>query len=102
MQQQMVEKIKRNPRYQELVKKRSRYAWTLSILMLIIYYAFILVIAFDPGLLAKPMGEHTVITIGIPIGILIIVVAFLLTGLYVWRANREFDAMTREIKEAAK
>jgi len=102
MQKEMIDKIKNNPKYHELVSKRTRFAWILAIIMLIIYYAFILIIAFKPTLLATKMSAGSVITIGIPIGILIIVSAFILTGIYVWRANKEFDELTHQIKEALK
>ncbi|EDN69976.1 membrane protein containing DUF485 [Beggiatoa sp. PS] len=102
MQQELVEKIKSNPKYHELVSKRSRFAWILSIIMLVIYYAFILVIAFSPQTLAIKVSEMSVITIGIPIGLLVIISAFVLTGIYVWRANSEFDVLTHQIKEELK
>jgi uncharacterized membrane protein (DUF485 family) len=101
MKQEIVKQIQENPKYQELVHKRSRYAWVLSIAMLIVYYAFILVIAFDPSLLGAKIGDG-VMTIGIPIGIFIIVFAFMLTGIYVKKANGEFDELSREIKESVK
>ena len=102
MQQELVEKIKNHPKYHELVSKRSRFAWILSIIMLVIYYAFILVIAFSPQTLAIKVTEMSVITIGIPIGLLVIISAFVLTGIYVWRANSEFDVLTHQIKEELK
>ena len=94
----MIEEIKNNPKYQKLVKERSKFAWTLSIIMLVVYYAFIMVIAFNPALLGTKMGSG-VMTIGIPIGIAIIVIAFVLAGIYVKRANGEFDDLTQEIKD---
>jgi len=102
MQQDLVERIKSNPKYEELVSKRTSFGWTLSIIMLIIYYAFILVIAFNPSVLGTPISDDSVITIGIPIGIAIIVSAFILTGIYVVRANGEFDQLSSQIKEDAK
>jgi len=90
--------IKNNPKYQELVRTRSRFAWTLSILMLLVYYAFIMTIAFKPELLAVPLSAGSVISVGIPVGIAIILFSFLLTGLYVYRANHTYDAMLEEIK----
>ncbi len=102
MQADVVEKIKNNPKYHELVSKRTSFSWILSIIMLIIYYAFILVIAFNPQLLATKISPDSIITIGIPIGVLIILSAFLLTGIYVWRANGEFDTLTNQIKEELK
>lgn len=96
----MVERIQRNPKYQQLKRTRSRYGWTLAILMLVVYYGYIGLIAFDKEFLAKPMGAG-VTTIGIPIGMAVIVFSIVITGLYVRRANGEFDAMTREIIEDA-
>lgn len=101
MKKETVEQIKNDPKYQELVSKRSRFAWTLSIVMLVIYYGFILVIAFDPSLLGVKLGSG-VTTWGIPVGVGIIVIAFVLTGIYVKRANTEFDDLSRQVKEALK
>ncbi len=98
MTKEQIEQVKNNPKYQELVKKRSKFAWTLSIIMLVVYYAFIMTIAFDPELLGTKMGSG-VMTIGIPIGLAIIFISFLLSGIYVRRANGEFDALTKEVRE---
>jgi len=98
MTKEMIEHIKNNPKYQMLVKKRSRFAWTLSIIMLVVYYAFILTIAFDPQILGTPLEDDKVTTVGIPVGIAIIIIAFALTGVYVKRANSEFDDLSREVK----
>ena len=95
----MVHKIKSNPKYHELVSKRSKFAWTMSVVMLVIYYAFILTIAFNKSLLATPLWSGSVTTIGIPIGIGVIISAFILTGIYIRRANAVFDKLNREIKE---
>ncbi|MDX1518904.1 MAG: DUF485 domain-containing protein, partial [Gammaproteobacteria bacterium] len=63
------------------------------------YFCFILIIAFAPGIFATPVFEGSVITWGIPVGIFVIVLSFLLTGIYVLRANTEFDHLTRDIVE---
>jgi uncharacterized membrane protein (DUF485 family) len=86
-----------HPKFQELVRHRSRFAWTLSIIMLAVYQAFILLVAFDKGFLATPIFSGGVTTWGIPIGIGVIIFAFLLTGIYVWIANSRFDQMNREL-----
>lgn len=99
MQQRSVDSIKAHPKYQELVRSRRRFALTLTALILIIYYGFILTIAFAPTVLGTPLAAGSVITIGIPIGILIIVSAFVLTGIYVFRANGRFDELTTTIQE---
>lgn len=99
MQQDLVEAIKAHPRYQELVCSRKCFAWNLTVLMLAIYYGFILTIAFAPKLLGTPLSAGAVTTAGIPVGIVIIVSAFILTGLYVSKANGKFDALTKAIRE---
>jgi len=97
MTQEMVDHIKHNPKYQQLVKTRSAFAWKLSGVMLAVYFAFILTIAFDPSLLGTKLGSG-VTTVGIPVGMAIIFIAFVLTGLYVRRANGEFDDLSRDVR----
>lgn len=96
-------KIRSNPRFEEMVGKRTRFAILLSLVVVVPYYAFMMVTAFNPGLLARPLADGTVITWGWPVAALLIVGGWFATGLYVHRANREFDAMTQQIlKEAGK
>lgn len=98
MKHDLVQHIKNDPNYALLVHKRSRFGWQLSFIMLFIYFGFVLLIAFDPAFLATPLAKGWVTTIGIPLGLGVIVSAFVLTGVYVWRANGEFDALTQKIK----
>ncbi|MCW2235767.1 DUF485 domain-containing protein [Azospirillum canadense] len=95
------QRILANPKFQELVQKRSAFAWTLSIAMLVIYYGFVLLVAFGKGFLGTPIGSG-VTTWGIPVGLFTIVSAFILTGIYVNRANGEFDELNRQIMEESK
>lgn len=90
--------VAENPKYKELIAKRTRFGWTLTVIMLVVYYAYVSLIAFDKALLAKPIGSG-VMSIGIPIGFGLILLAIALTGIYVIRANNEFDKLTREIVE---
>lgn len=94
-------RIEQNPRFQELVAKRDRFAWSLSFLMLGPYVAFILLIAFEPQVLGARISDDSPITWGLPIGVGLIVAAFALTGIYVKRANGEFDEMNKEILKEA-
>ena len=96
-----VSRIRQEPMFRELVERRTRFAWQLSAAMLVIYFGFIAVIAFAPKVLGMPIGDG-VITVGIPVGLFVIVSAFVLTGIYVVRANSTFDPMTRQIIERVK
>ena len=91
------ERVLRSARFQELVRQRSGFAWTLSIAMLVIYFGFILLVAFAKPLLAAKIGGG-VTSVGILIGLAVIVSAFVLTGIYVQRANSRFDALTRDLQ----
>lgn len=97
MESDIVSRIESNPKYKQLVAKRTRFGWTLTILMMVVYYGYILLIAFDKELLARRIG-NSVITWGIPIGLFVIVFTIVITGIYVRRANREFDDLTAEIR----
>ena len=102
MNDSIVAKIQANPRYRELKRKRDVFGWTLAVLMLVVYYGYVGLIAFDKELLATPIGAG-VTTLGIPIGLAVIVFTVIITGIYVRRANNEFDAATRDIlKDATK
>ena len=96
-------KIRSNPKFAELVGKRTRFAVLLSLVVLVPYYSYMLLVSLQPQLFAGKISEGSVITIGWPIAALIVVVGWLLTGVYVHRANGEFDRLTEEVlKEARK
>ncbi len=98
----VVDKIQGNPKYALLKRKRNRLGITLTVLMLVVYYGYIALIAFDKSFLAQPIGAG-VTSLGIPIGLAVIVFTVVITGLYVRRANGEFDTLTKEIlKDASK
>lgn len=98
----VVARIQANPKYQELRRKRSGFGWMLTALMLVVYYGYISLIAFNKPFLATPLGQG-VTTLGIPLGMGVIIFTIVITGIYVRRANSEFDALTAEIlKDAAK
>jgi uncharacterized membrane protein (DUF485 family) len=96
-----IARIQQERLFQELVAQRTRFALMLSAAILAIYFGFIAVIAFAPALLGTPLGSG-VTTVGIPVGLAVIVSAFVLTGIYVQRANSHFDPLTQEIAEKLK
>ncbi len=102
MANDMAARIAANPKYQQLVSTRSRFGWILTILMLLVYYGYIAIVAFNKEFLSQRLGEG-VMTIGIPIGLGVILFTIVITGIYVKRANTEFDQLTAEIiKESSK
>jgi len=88
-------RIRNNPYFVELEAKRGKFGWWLTAIMLVIYYGFIILVAFFKGFLGTPVWG--VITLAFPIGIGVILSAIVLTGVYVIRANGDFDALTRKI-----
>ena len=102
-QQNIQASIRSNPKFAELVGKRTRFAVVLSLLVLVPYYTFMFLVSTQPQLFAARIGEGSVITIGWPIAALIVIGGWLLTGVYISRANGEFDNLTQEVlKEARK
>lgn len=95
-----VARIQANPKYQELRRKRSAFGWWLTLAMMLVYYGYIALIAWDKEFLAQRLGNG-VTTLGVPIGMGVIIFTIVITGLYVRRANGEFDVLTRDILEDA-
>lgn len=85
-------RIADDPRYRRLIRARGRFGWLLSGIMFAAYFGFVLLVAFDKPFLAQPIAAGGVTSLGILIGFALILLAILLTGLYVARANRDYDA----------
>ncbi len=95
--QDVYERIHADPEFHALERKRGRFSWLLAGIVFSAYFSFILIIAFAPEVLARPVFSDHIITWGIPVGVAIIVLSFLLTGVYVYRANAEFDKLRDRI-----
>nr|WP_041656456.1 DUF485 domain-containing protein [Azoarcus sp. KH32C] len=93
--------IRRNPRFAELVAKRTRFAMILSVVVLTLFYGFVMLVAFAPELIAKRLSEGSNLTFGVAAGLFQFVFFWVLTLLYVRRANGEFDNINNEIVHAA-
>ena len=96
----VVARIEASPKAQALKRGRNGLGWWLTLLMLLVYYGYIGLIAFDKELLARPLGSG-VTTLGIPIAFGVIIFTIVITGLYVRRANSEYDRLTAKILEEA-
>lgn len=95
----LAERIASHPKYQELKRTRSSFGWWLTLAMMIVYYGFILLVAFNKPFLASRLGEG-VTTMGIPVGLGVILFTVVITAIYVRRANSEFDALAEELNKA--
>lgn len=90
-------RIRGNPKFHAFVEKRNAYSILMAVLGALAYYGFILLVAFDKEFLASKMSAGAVTSIGIPIGVGVIVFTIIITWIYVRRANSEFDATNEEI-----
>lgn len=92
-------------RLHAVAAKRWRIAIWLSVLMLVAYYGFVLLVAFNKPLLATILGYGTVATgasspglsLGILLGALVIVSAWVLTAIYTFWANTKYDHEIHEL-----
>jgi len=103
MSSAMYERMRANPKFQELVSKRTRFATILAAIVLSMFYGFVMVVAFSPASLGQPVSEGSMLTVGVAVELFMFIFFWVLTAVYVKRANTEFDALTQEIvKEAWK
>jgi uncharacterized membrane protein (DUF485 family) len=100
MDDTVIQRILKNPQYQELKAKRSRFGWWLTLAMMVVYYGFILLVAFNKEFLSQKLGDG-VLTMGIPVGFGVILFTIVITAIYVRRANTEFDDLSNEVIKAA-
>jgi uncharacterized membrane protein (DUF485 family) len=100
MADDLIARVTSNPKYQELKSKRSVFGWWLTLSMMVVYYGFILLVAYNkPFLATKVFGG--IITMGMPLGIGVLVYTIIITNIYVRRANSEFDDLNQQIVKAA-
>lgn len=99
MEDTLVAKVTAHPKYQELKARRTRFGVWLTIAMLVVYYGFILLVAFNKPLLASRIGDG-VMTLGMPIGLGVILFTIVITAIYVQRANGEFDRLSDDVNKA--
>ena len=100
MDQDIVRRVKSDPDYRKLVATRSRFGWTLTWAMMIVYYGFTVLVAFNKELMGTRIGEG-VMNWGLPLGLFVILFTVVITGIYVRRANSQYDELTDAIKARA-
>ena len=92
-----VERIHEHPDFIQLVRRKQNLYWSLSLIMLLIYFGFVLLVAFSPSSLGQSLSGG-VTTVGMLVGVVIVVLAFALTGFYVYRANNVIDPLNEKLK----
>lgn len=97
MSTEMYRKMQANPKFRELVQRRGRFAWTLAAVVLLMFYGFVMTVAFNPTALGKPVSEGSQLTVGVAVELFMFIFFWVLTAVYVKRANSEFDTMTQEV-----
>ena len=86
-----------HPKFQAMARQKSIVGWVFSAIIFFVYVAFIWVIGTSPQSFALKVSQNGVTTIGIYIGIFVIVFSFLITLIYVSLANGRFEDLTREV-----
>ena len=99
MKKEDLKKILHDPEFQNLVKKVTTVSLLFTAAIMFVYYTFILLLAYGKDLLSKPLSAGSATTLGIPIGIGVIFAAWILTGLYVYWANKNYDPMVKKLRE---
>ena len=95
MDDSQVERILHNPKFQEMVSKKRTLSWTLTAIMLFIYVGFMLLVGYNKEFLGSSFSGG-VTTWGMPLGLGIIVLSFLLCGVYSYIANNSLDQLNEE------
>ena len=95
------QRIRQHPKFAELVARRTRFALVLSLVVLVPYYSFMMIVAFNPLSLGAAISEGSMVTVGVAAELFMFIFFWVLTAVYVKRANTEFDALTAEIIQEA-
>lgn len=93
------EDILNSERFKKLVRTRWTVSTILLILLFILYYGYILVVAYGKSFLIQKLGPDTATNYGIIFGVGTIVGAWLLTVAYVVWANNVYDVEVKAIKD---
>ncbi len=97
MKRETAKQILEHPEFQKMARKKSVLGWSFSALVFVMYVGYIAIIGASPESFAVPVSEGSITTWGIYVGLFVIVFSFLITGVYVRKANGEFDRMTRRV-----
>lgn len=89
-------KVLSDPDFQELMRQKKSISTVLTIIIMTVYFGFMGLIAFNPRALSARVANGT---LGIPLGIGLIILAWILTGIYVRWANSRYDTLVEQVKQ---
>jgi uncharacterized membrane protein (DUF485 family) len=95
MDDAQVREILANPKFQQMTSKKSTLSWTLTAIMLLVYVGFMLLVGYNKEFLMSSFSGG-VTTWGIPLGLGIIVLSFVLCGVYSYIANNVLDQLSND------
>src|SRR6202048_5555086 len=93
----LTRRVASNASFKTLVRERFALRFILSAIVILTYFSFILLVAFSPSSLATPVTANSVVSVGIALGVGLILLSVVLTTIYVWRANKRFEALTQQV-----
>lgn len=88
-----------DPEFKELARQKNKVTLILTIVELVLYFGFIALIAYNKPFLSRKISEGSAITIGIPIAVGVIILSWVLTGIYIYWANNTYDEMVKRVKK---
>lgn len=93
----IAQQVLNNPKFQKMAKTKRMYCWGFSILMFVIYVIFIMYIGSSPETFGTPVAAGKTTTVGIYVGLFVILFAIAITGIYVRQANGPLEDITQEV-----
>lgn len=99
MSSKSVQQILDDPEFKALASQKNSVSLTLTIIELVLYFGFIALIAYNKPFLSQKVAEGSAITIGIPIAVGVIILSWILTGVYIFWANSVYDEMVKRVKK---
>ncbi|NTV14986.1 MAG: DUF485 domain-containing protein [Desulfobulbaceae bacterium] len=88
-----------DPEFKELASQKNKVSLILTIAELVLYFGFIALIAYNKPFMGQKISEGSAITIGIPIAVGVIILSWVLTGVYIYWANNTYDEMVKRVKK---
>lgn len=91
----VIEQILSDPEFQTLARRKASLSLLLTVVTMVCYFAFVGLLAFGREALAAPFGSATR---GIPFGIGVIILGWIVTGIYVRWANSTYDTAVAQLR----